>query len=62
MAPLPKLRAKQAPPFSVTGVDYAGPLYCLDFPKKKFYILLFTCAVIRAIHLELVESINLEDF
>ena len=60
MAPLPKLRVRQAPPFSVTGLDHTGPLYCCDFPGKKFYVLLFTCAVIRAVHLELVDSMSCE--
>ena len=60
MAPLPELRVKQAPPFSVTGLDHAGPLYCGDFPGRKFYVLLFTCAVTRAVHLELVDSVSCE--
>ena len=60
MAPLPEMRVKQAPPFSVTGLDHGGPLYCCDFAGKKFYVLLFTCAVIRAVHLELVESLSCE--
>ena len=58
MAPLPELRVKEAPPFSVTGIDHGGPLFCCDFPGKKFYVLLFTCAVIRAVHLELVDSLS----
>ena len=56
MAPLPEDRVQKAPPFAVTGIDHAGPLYCADDPGKKLYILLFTCAVVRAVHLELVES------
>jgi len=62
VAPLPKLRISESPPFTVVGLDFAGPLFCLDFPKKKFYILLFTCAVVRAIHLELTESMSTESF
>ena len=60
-APLPELRVHQAPVFTVTGLDYGGPLFCIDFPEKKFYILLFTCAVVRAIHLELTESLEVAD-
>ena len=60
MAPLPGLRVRQAPAFSVTGLDHAGPLYCCDSGSKKYYILLFTCAVIRAVHLELVDSMSAE--
>ena len=61
-APLPQDRSSQAPPFSVTGVDFAGPLFVVDFPKKKLYVCLFTCAVTRAVHLELTESLSLTDF
>ena len=61
MAPLPSDRVRRSPPFNVTGIDHAGPLYCSDFPKRKFYLLLFTCAVIRALHLELVNSMSLAD-
>ena len=61
-APLPTDRLTQSPPFSVTGVDYAGPLYCSNTDGKKHYVLLFTCGVTRAIHLELVDSLNLDDF
>ena len=58
MAPLPELRVTQAPPFSVTGMDHGGPLYCCDFVGRKFYVLLLTCAVVRAVHLELVDSLS----
>ena len=60
-APLPALRVTQAPPFVVTGMDHAGPLYCSDAGGKKFYILLFTCGVVRAVHLELVSSLTTEE-
>ena len=62
VAPLPRLRVSRAPVFSVTGIDFAGPVYCADFPKVKFYICLFVCGVVRAIHLELVGSLTSEDF
>ena len=61
VAPLPKDRVRSAPPFNVTGLDYAGPLFCSDFPGMKIYVLLFTCGVVRAIHLELTESLSLSD-
>ena len=62
VSPLPEDRVKRSPPFSVVGIDHAGPLFCSDISGKKLYILLFTCAVIRAIHIELVDSLSLEDF
>lgn len=61
-APLPRDRAERAPPFSVCGVDFAGPLFSGDNPRKKLYICLFTCAVTRAVHLELTEALSLEQF
>lgn len=61
MAPLHESRVRAARPFAVTGMDHAGPLYAADFPGKKLYILLFTCAVTRGIHLELVNSLNVVD-
>lgn len=60
MAPLPKFRIMEAPVFSRTGLDHFGPLYCCDFGSQKFYVLLFTCAVVRAVHLELVDSLSAE--
>ena len=60
-SPLPDLRVTPSFPFSVTGLDFCGPIFCADYPSKKFYILLFTCAVVRSIHLELTESLSLKD-
>ncbi|XP_066958131.1 uncharacterized protein [Macrobrachium rosenbergii] len=62
VAPLPELKVKPAPPFSVTGLDFAGSLFCVDLPSKKLYILLFTCAVIRSVHLELTDSLSMPDY
>ena len=35
-APLPEVRVQPNAPFSVVGIDHAGPLYCDDSPGKKF--------------------------
>ena len=61
-APLPTDRLSQQHAFSTIGIDYTGPLYCSDTGRQKLYILLFTCAVTRAIHLELTESMSTPDF
>lgn len=62
-APLPKDRITQSPPFEVTGVDFAGPLYVkTQSSMAKAYVALFTCAVTRAIHLELVSDMSTEHF
>ncbi|GFY10037.1 integrase_H2C2 domain-containing protein [Trichonephila clavipes] len=55
-APLPRDRVTQTKIFEVTGVDYAGPLYLKS--KAKAWIVLFTCAVYRAVHFELVQSLT----
>lgn len=62
-APLPRDRVTESPPFEVTGVDFAGPLYVkASGQSKKAYIALFTCAVTRAVHLELVSDQTTENF
>lgn len=62
-APLPKDRITESPPFEVTGLYFAGPLYVkAQGSIKKSYIALFTCAVTRAIHLELVSDQSTENF
>ena len=61
VAPLPEMRVKSSPPFIVTGLDHAGPLFCIDLPSKKLYILLLTCAVVRAVHLEITDSLSVSD-
>jgi transposase InsO family protein len=54
---LPPFRVQtEGRPFKRVGVDYAGPLKTRE--GSKFYILLLTCAVTRAIHLEVVTSLD----
>ncbi|XP_071137411.1 uncharacterized protein [Mytilus edulis] len=62
--PLPKDRVKDTIPFCTTGIDFAGPLHIKDTSTqpRKVYICLFTCACIRAIHLELVPDLSLNTF
>ena len=61
---LPKVRVEEAPPFSVTGVDFTGALYVKNptGSEKKCYICLFTCAATRAIHLEVVTDLSANSF
>ena len=56
-APLPKERINEAQAFEITGIDFAGPVYVKP-DNKKAYIALFTCAVTRAVHLELVSDLT----
>ncbi|XP_035208130.1 uncharacterized protein LOC118182845 [Stegodyphus dumicola] len=59
-APLPKDRVKDSSIFEVTGIDLAGPLFLKN--GSKTWIVLFTCAVYRAIHLELLTSLSTDNF
>lgn len=58
--PLPLNRVRDATVFEVVGIDLGGPLYLKSGDKVWFVI--FTCAVYRAVHLELVLSISTEGF
>lgn len=62
--PLPTYRVQEAPPFTVTGVDFAGPLYIRspDGIQRKVWICLYTCCVVRAVHLELVPDMSAPTF
>ena len=61
--PLPAGRVAKAKPFQVCGVDYSGALSVKSNDGLiKAYIVLFTCAITRAIHLEVVYSLSEEDF
>lgn len=63
-APLPRDRVEESPPFETVGVDFAGPLYVKTKKgqMEKAYIALITCAVTRAVHLELVSDMSTETF
>ncbi len=63
--PLPEFRVSEQPPFTFTGVDFAGPLY-VHYPggteTSKVWLCLFTCCVIWAIHLDLVPNMTTTAF
>ena len=66
MAPLPSFRQSAAPvAFRYTGVDFAGPFLARNGQTteySKYWIALFTCMQIRAVHLELVRDMSTETF
>ena len=64
MADLPEGRmAWNEPPFSHCGVDLFGPFQIKHGRKRlKRWGVIFTCLTIRAVHLEVVESIDTDDF
>ena len=57
-------RTEGETPFQVIGVDYAGPLkYCVKAKMEgKACILLYTCSLTRALHLDLLPSLETKEF
>ena len=50
-------------PFEVLGVDFAGPIrYQKGKSEKKSYLALFACSLCRAVHLELLKSLEATEF
>ena len=52
--PLPQFSVQQEPPFTFTGVDFAGPVYIKiggATSESKVWICLYSCCVTRAVHL-----------
>ena len=64
MADLPQHRlVHKQPPFTNTGVDFFGPIQIKQGRKRlKRWISLFTCMSVRCVHLEVVESMETDDF
>jgi hypothetical protein len=59
MGDLPAPRVTPFRPFTVTGIDYAGPIvikngYGRTTRTVKSYIAIFVCFATRAVHIELV--------
>lgn len=59
-APLPENRVKDGKAFQITGVDLAGPLFLKG--GSKVWIVLFTCAIYRCVHMELVSKLTSDEF
>lgn len=61
---LPTFRTEFTDPFSTTGVDFAGPMYYKTQKKEigKAYVVLFTCASTRAVHLRLCKDLTTNEF
>ena len=51
-------------PFKIISTDYAGPFLCKAKGKmeRKVYLLLFTCSLSRAIHLEVLPYRTTQEF
>lgn len=63
-APLPVFRSEMSCFFQHTGVDFAGPLVYRQSKTEegKAYVLIFTCAVVRAVHLQVTKTQIAEEF
>ncbi|GFU06922.1 integrase catalytic domain-containing protein [Trichonephila clavipes] len=60
---LPRDRITQSPPFQVVGIDFTGAILVKENQgTRKSYVSLFTCAVTRAVHLELVLDMSTKCF
>ena len=61
--PLAVTRTQASRPFQVTGVDFTWVFYVRSIEcEKKVYVCLFTCAVTRVVHLEVVTDLSIETF
>lgn len=55
-------------PFTVTGIDYAGPIQIRESRRRgrihvsKGYIAIFVCTSTKAVHLEMVTDLSTEAF
>ena len=59
MADLPEERSSDAAPFTYVGMDMFGPFVTKEGRKElKCYGATFTCLASRAIHLEVVNSMD----
>lgn len=63
LANLPAYRVCSDYPFQFVGADYAGPLHVRNIygdseTLYKSYILLFTCATTRGVHIELTSDMS----
>ena len=67
MGNLPEKRLKCDRPFTVVGIDFAGPLLIKDGRLKnrkivKCYLSIFVCFSTKAVHLELVSDLLSDSF
>ena len=67
MGMLPTSRTEPAPTFSVTGIDFAGPLIIksdkLRKPTRlKVYVAVFICLTTKAVHLDICKGLSTTEF
>ena len=63
-APLPDFRSQCCDAFTFIGIDNIGPMFVYPTPRnkssslEKAYVVLYTCASTRAVHLDLVPDLS----
>jgi len=67
MGQLPATRVTPTPPFTITGIDYAGPFTLKRGHTRKpvlvkAYLALFVCLATKAVHIEIVSDLTTEAF
>ena len=63
MGTLPEHRVTPNPPFAVCGTDLMGPLFVkIGRSSCKRYVCIFNCLSTRAVHLEVVQSLDTSAF
>lgn len=67
MAALPRERSSFSSPFTITGLDFAGPFsiktsILRNAPYHKGYVCVFICFCTKAIHLELCSELTTNSF
>lgn len=66
MAELPSSRATASRPFTITGVDYWGPIQLAPIHRRasprKAYVAVFVCFSTKAVHIELVGDLSTPKF
>ena len=61
---LPSTRTQGSTPFQVVGTDFAGPIRNKSTPntESKAYIVPYACGLTRAVHLNLLKSLEVREF
>ena len=64
IAALPDFRVTEVPPFSRVGINFAGPLFVKGVlgEMEQVNVVLFSCCVIRGIHLDLITDMSMTAF
>ena len=62
MGDFPSERVNPSPPFSLVGIDFAGPFfYEQSTTRSKCYIVVFVCFTTKAVHLDIAKSLDTQE-